>query len=67
MPCRSVPFKKMYGLGNDFIVLDARKDPSVRASQPPPLCVGSPAVRACLTRRTLPRCRRRRSPSVPPP
>jgi len=24
-----VPFKKMYGLGNDFIVLDARKDPSI--------------------------------------
>ena len=27
--CRSIPFRKMYGLGNDFIVLDARKDPTV--------------------------------------
>jgi hypothetical protein len=27
-----IPFKKMYGLGNDFIVLDARKDASVRAA-----------------------------------
>ena len=35
MSCREVPFKKMYGLGNDFIVLDARKDPSVR--HPPPI------------------------------
>eukprot|EP00288_Rhodomonas_lens_P018715 CAMPEP_0177715576 /NCGR_PEP_ID=MMETSP0484_2-20121128/14068_1 /TAXON_ID=354590 /ORGANISM="Rhodomonas lens, Strain RHODO" /LENGTH=298 /DNA_ID=CAMNT_0019227585 /DNA_START=15 /DNA_END=911 /DNA_ORIENTATION=+ len=26
---QSVPFKKMYGLGNDFIVLDARKDAAV--------------------------------------
>eukprot|EP00281_Chroomonas_sp_CCMP1168_P022015 CAMPEP_0206230058 /NCGR_PEP_ID=MMETSP0047_2-20121206/10037_1 /ASSEMBLY_ACC=CAM_ASM_000192 /TAXON_ID=195065 /ORGANISM="Chroomonas mesostigmatica_cf, Strain CCMP1168" /LENGTH=294 /DNA_ID=CAMNT_0053653417 /DNA_START=26 /DNA_END=910 /DNA_ORIENTATION=- len=25
----SVPFRKMYGLGNDFIVLDGRKDPSI--------------------------------------
>ena len=28
---RTIPFKKMYGLGNDFIVLDARKDASVKA------------------------------------
>jgi hypothetical protein len=45
MPCRSVPFKKMYGLGNDFIVLDARKEPSVRAPHLP--LRGQPS-RACL-------------------
>jgi len=32
---KEVPFKKMYGLGNDFIVLDARKDPSVSSASEP--------------------------------
>ncbi len=33
--CRDIPFKKMYGLGNDFIVLDAREDSEISsASQP---------------------------------
>eukprot|EP00287_Rhodomonas_sp_CCMP768_P012016 CAMPEP_0196722616 /NCGR_PEP_ID=MMETSP1091-20130531/4939_1 /TAXON_ID=302021 /ORGANISM="Rhodomonas sp., Strain CCMP768" /LENGTH=295 /DNA_ID=CAMNT_0042064365 /DNA_START=5 /DNA_END=892 /DNA_ORIENTATION=+ len=31
----SVPFKKMYGLGNDFIVLDARKNSAVSAASDP--------------------------------
>jgi len=49
MSCREVPFKKMYGLGNDFIVLDARKDPSVR--HPPPSffrCEATPLAAPCL-------------------
>lgn len=31
----TVPFRKMYGLGNDFIVLDARKDPSISSAAEP--------------------------------
>mmetsp|Transcript_9244 Transcript_9244/g.18451 ORF Transcript_9244/g.18451 Transcript_9244/m.18451 type:complete len:295 (-) Transcript_9244:347-1231(-) len=31
----TVPFKKMYGLGNDFIVLDARKDSSISSASDP--------------------------------
>jgi diaminopimelate epimerase len=39
----TIPFLKMHGLGNDFVVLDARRDPIV---------IGAAAARALTDRRT---------------
>ena len=40
---RRIPFRKMHGLGNDFVVLDARRDP---------IAIGPAAARALADRHT---------------